>query len=838
MTPEEYQRISDVFAGACECADGERASHLDRACGSDALLRSRVEAMLQSDAEGEAFVHDAAVMIRAGVEESMQDDGQSEGAPTRIGHYRIQRKIGEGGMGVVYLAEQDHPRRSVAVKVIRSGVMSRELLRRFEFEAQVLGQLRHPGIAHVYEAGSAESDRGELSYFAMEFVEGPPLDRYARENKLGTRKRLELMSQICDAVQHAHQKGVIHRDLKPGNILVEENGQPKILDFGVARATNADTNTVTLQTDVGQLVGTLPYMSPEQVGGTPDEIDTRSDVYSLGVICFELLTGRLPHSVRDRSIPEAARIIRDEEPTRLSSIDRALRGDVETIVAKALQKDKTRRYPSAAEMAEDIRRYLRDEPIVARPASTMYQLGKFARRNKGLVVAVCAVLLALVGGLISTSTYAFRERRQRRISEARFEDLRSFAQHVIVDYQDTQRNQGETQARKYLSSLAQQYLDELARDSGGLNLAVLADLATAYSVIGDVLGQPNSANLGDPKAAMENYLKSIAISEDLVKRDPDNIDAKRYLAIRYERAGNLHLFEQDYDAALKCYEKSHALKMAIADADPAGQKNLSFSYNKLGDVYIKIDREDEALEMYNRSLDIRRRLAESSPEDEPSQRDYSVGLNRVGDVLMELDRKEEALSRYEDSLARRMERAERQPDNMQARMDAAVGHFKHGAGLAAVGRVDESLAAYRTSRSMLQAMAADDPSNTTARLGAAEMSGQIGNVLLDSGRLEAAIEEFTKQTQEIEAAMPEEKLPATVRELLAGAHQLRGQAMLKLAGGESVSASRADDCRAEGCAALRRANEHFLVLSDDGTAVPEQLTADLKSCDAPGDAER
>src|SRR5215468_3470847 len=250
--------------------------------------------------------------------------------PSRIGRYSILRILGEGGMGTVYEAEQESPKRAVALKVIRAGHVSPEMLRRFEHESAVLGRLQHPGIAQVYEAGTVQDERGHsVPFFAMEFIRGVPLTDFAEKWKLGTGQRLDLIARICDAVYHAHQKGIIHRDLKPGNILVDESGQPRILDFGVARATDSDIQQATLQTDIGQLIGTVPYMSPEQVGGDPGELDTRSDVYALGVIAYELLAGRLPYDLKRRAIHEAARVIREEEPTRLSVVNRTLRGDVE-----------------------------------------------------------------------------------------------------------------------------------------------------------------------------------------------------------------------------------------------------------------------------------------------------------------------------------------------------------------------------------------------------------------------------------------------------------------------------------------------------------------------------
>jgi tetratricopeptide (TPR) repeat protein len=330
----------------------------------------------------------------------------------RIGRYRILRLLGEGGMGSVYEAEQEQPRRRVALKVIKTAWASSELLRRFELEFQTLGRLHHPGIAQIYEAGSAETGFGSQPFFAMELIQGKPLVDHASAHHLNMRQRLELMIKICAAVEHAHQRGIIHRDLKPGNIMVDETGQPKVLDFGLARVTDGDMQA-TRQTDMGQLLGTLPYMSPEQVMGDPLALDTRSDVYALGVILYELLAGKLPYQV-SRQVVEMVKTIQQVDPTRLSSLNRAYRGDVDTIVGKALEKDKTRRYGSAAELAADLRRYLEDRPIAAKPASTSYQLQKFARRNKTLVVGIAAVFLTLVIGVVVSTWQAVRARQAER----------------------------------------------------------------------------------------------------------------------------------------------------------------------------------------------------------------------------------------------------------------------------------------------------------------------------------------------------------------------------------------------------------------------------------------
>ena len=375
----------------------------------------------------------------------MPDEGVPNGEPgarrypEKIGRYTILRLLGEGGMGSVYLAEQENPHRIVALKVIRPGFVSADLLRRFEQEGHALGRLQHAGIAQIYEAGMADSGFGPQPYFAMEFIAGQTLIEYVEQRHLDVRARMELMAKVCDAVSHAHQRGVIHRDLKPGNILVDEEGQPKILDFGVARVTDSDVET-TRQTDVGQLVGTLQYMSPEQVQPDPTELDIRSDVYALGVILYQLLAGKVPHDMGGMALPEIVRTIRDVDPARLSSISRIYRGDIETIVAKALEKDKMRRYASAAELAADIRRYLADQPIVARPPTTSYQLLKFARRHRTLVAGTMAVFLVLIAGVVVSTWQLVRARR----AEASAQAVNDFLQNDLLAQASAANQSGPT----------------------------------------------------------------------------------------------------------------------------------------------------------------------------------------------------------------------------------------------------------------------------------------------------------------------------------------------------------------------------------------------------------
>ncbi len=438
MKPERYQSLKEHFIQARDLRGPQRETYLDRACAEDASMRVDLERLLAAHDSDGGVLCTPSPIDGGGKSSGVSDDDflarHVFGLPTGewTGRYRIRGILGEGGMGVVYEAEQANPNRTVALKVIRPGVMTRSMLARFRHEAQMLGRLQHSGIAQIFEADTTPDGQ---PFFAMERVDGEPITRYAKRRQLSIRERLELMKRVCAAVEHAHQKGVIHRDLKPDNILVDRDGTTKILDFGVARATDSDVQNTTLQTDMGQLIGTIPYMSPEQVLGDSTLVDTRSDVYALGVLTYELLSGRQPYDLGGRSIPEAVLIIREHQPDRLSSVNKILRGDLETITAKALEKDPTRRYASAAALAEDITRYLRNEPIAARPSTAMYQFRKLVVRHKLPFALVAVLFLSITGfGVWMAMLYTRADglRAEAVIESAKSQQIQTFLQYVIL----------------------------------------------------------------------------------------------------------------------------------------------------------------------------------------------------------------------------------------------------------------------------------------------------------------------------------------------------------------------------------------------------------------------
>jgi eukaryotic-like serine/threonine-protein kinase len=585
MTPERWRIIKEVGDLALEREPAQRAAFLAIACRDDELLCRDVESVIARATASEGIL-DGPIWEKLGIEPAAAGE-VDRWIPASVGGFRLLRVIGEGGMGIVYEAEQDHPRRIVALKVIRPGFASPEFLRRFARESEVLARLQHPGIAQIYEAGAAETDFGSQPYFAMEFIHGMPLGEYAQSHHLDTRQRLELIAKVCDGVDHAHQRGVIHRDLKPGNIPVDETGQPKVLDFGVARVTEGDA-PATEQTDLGQMIGTLAYMSPEQVAADPLKVDQRSDVYALGVILYELLAGRLPYQL-SLQLPEAVLTIQQEDPTPLRSISRAYRGDVETIVAKALEKDKARRYESAAELAGDIRRYLEDEPISARPASLSYQVQKFTRRHKGLVAAAAVVFVVLAGGIVVSTREALKARQAEQTAQA----INDFLQNDLLAQAstDTQSEPGvkpdpHLEVRTALDRAAARLMGKFDRQPE-VEAAIRDTIAQTY------------IDLGLYAAARTQLERALALFRRVLGvENPKTLRTMSHLAFAIFHLGQ-------YTQAAVLFNQTLEIQRSVLGSEHPDTLN---SMNGLANDFLLLGKYAQAEALHKQILEIRRRV--------------------------------------------------------------------------------------------------------------------------------------------------------------------------------------------------------------------------------------
>jgi serine/threonine protein kinase len=520
--------VDAILSAALELPSAEeRAEYVQRICGDNAELQKRVDELLAAHFAAGEFLEQPAATILCRNGEDIQ-----AGPGTLIGPYKLLQQIGEGGMGIVFMAEQTEPiQRTVALKIIKPGMDTRQVIARFEAERQALAMMDHPSIAKVLDAGTTANGR---PYFVMELVKGVPITKYCDDHKLTVRQRLELVKPVCEAVQHAHQKGIIHRDLKPTNVLVAEydtHAIPKVIDFGVAKATAQKLTERTMFTEFGQVIGTVEYMSPEQAKFNQLDIDTRSDIYSLGVLLYELLTGTTPFErqrLREAAFDEVLRIIREEEPpkpsTRLTSsefspsiaanrhteparLSREVKGELDWIVMKCLDKDRNRRYETADALDRDIRNYLADEPVQACPSSPAYRFRKFARRNRAGLLAAGAVAGALVIGTVISTWQAVRATRAEKLATAAQNEAEANLQKMRAA---NDLRKGLTDKRQYANAFRFAILGD-AEQLDAVIAAAITDRATSAIDGFDALVQGELRLVGgDIDGAVESIEQAIA----------------------------------------------------------------------------------------------------------------------------------------------------------------------------------------------------------------------------------------------------------------------------------------------------------------------------------------
>jgi len=678
--------VKSVFGKALELATpADRAAYLDQTCGRDAALRGEVEGLLAALGDAGGFMTHPAV-----APPDLAAPGPDVTVGTTIGPYTLLQKLGEGGMGAVYLAEQDRPvKRRVALKLIKAGMGSAQAVARFEQERQTLALMDHPNIAQVFDAGTtgpcpppppsqngAEDVNGlhlpeagigvggegpDRSYVVMELVTGVPITQFCDQERLTPRDRLELFLPVCQAVQHAHQKGIIHRDLKPSNVLVTRyDGRPvpKVIDFGVAKAVGPTLSERARLTEVGVLVGTLEYMAPEQAELNNLDIDTRADIYSLGVILYELLTGSPPFTseqLRGVGLAEMLRLVKEVEPprpsTRLSSSDelpriaasrrvesrtltRQVAGELDWIVMKCLEKDRTRRYETANELALEIQRYLADEPVIAGPPSATYRLKKFLRRNRGAVVAASLVVLALLGGVVGTTAGLVRAEKARQAQAERAEGER--VARVAAEKAEKAARESEADTNAFSDFLVNDVL-WVARPAGerggmGVHVTMREALEAAQGKIGTRFRDRPRAEatarhalgvtfrlIGEPRQAEPHLRRAVSLRKEALGDDhEDTLQSQNSLGVLLNELGR-------HEEATPLLEQTLKLRQAKLGADHP--HTLSTMAN-LGGSYLAGAQLDLALPLFKEALELRTAKLGTEDPDTLNSMDHLAGAYR------------------------------------------------------------------------------------------------------------------------------------------------------------------------------------------------------------------
>lgn len=747
MTPERWQQIKDALSEALTRPLGERGAFLAQVGRDDAELEREVGSLLAADKEAGSFIVEPALANADASSVLDQYLGAPKWAGRRVGPYLLLREIGHGGMGAVYLGTRvdDEYQKQVAIKVIRSTFDSADIERRFRHERQILANLDHPNVARLLDGGSTEDGS---PYFVMEYIDGLPIDAYCNTHQLSIEARLAVFRSVCAAVHYAHQRLVVHRDLKANNILVTEGGVPKLLDFGIAKLLDADSPSAADRTVTAMRVMTLESASPEQVRGDP--VTTSTDVYALGVLLHRLLTGRGPYEGATTTSHDLARAICDEHPRRGSDMvtdvraARRLVGDLDTIVLKALQKDPARRYGTVEQFADDIGRHLDGRPVLARPDTLGYRSNRFVRRHKRAVAGAVLLMISLVGGTIATAWQAHVAQRERARAERRFNDVRRLANSFLFEFHDAIENlPGSTKARELVVRRALEYLDSLSSESGH-DPSLERELGESYEKIGDVQGLPQAANLGDTAGALRSHQTALALRQRLADRKPSDPVIQRELKTTSDHLSTILAATGDARGAEQYQRKSLKIAETLLARNPGGRaerRSMAIAYHNAGDL--AADRGDwsASLAAYTKESSIFDALLVSDPGNVRAQRDAALACKKLGAILEKMGDRAAALSNYRRAVALDEIRA-RDANDRQAHLDLSYGYASIGYTLSSNGDTVGALENYQRALAARRQVADADPHDVNAADAVARAHLSIGHVLQNAGRLGESIQQF------------------------------------------------------------------------------------------------
>lgn len=794
---KSWGRVGELFHAACALAVDEREPWVRSAC-SDDRISAEVLALLKAYEEDPAFLERP---VPADVADALHAVTSQPVEGRRLGPYRLVREIGRGGMGIVYEALQtdgDFSRR-VAIKLVPSGWTASSLTERFRYERRVLARLDHPGIARLLDAGT--TDEG-APYFVMDLVDGLPIDFWCRERALTVRQRVELILRVSEAVEHAHRNLVVHRDLKASNILVAADGQPKLLDFGIAKFLSEEAESHGGLTGTGQQVFTPGYASPEQIRG--EGATTATDVYSLGVLLYLLLTEQPPYDVAALSPLEAMRTVCEVEPRAPSSVApihwrRTLQGDLDNILLKALRKSPHERYRSVHAMGDDLRAWLDGRPVSASPATLWYRTRKLAARRKAAALAVAAVSLALAAGAAATAWQAHVARLERDKAESRFREVRVFSRSLLFELHDAIKGlPGSTSSRQLLLSRATEFLDGLAKDAGD-DRALKVELAEGYRRLGHVQGSEFSENVGDVASAIGSFEKAVRLGEEVLAQAPRSSEGAIVLTGAYADLAAAKLTRGEIDPAEQAYRRQLAIveQLERTNATEAGVlEALASNYNTLG--YFRGVRKDYsgAKALYAKSISLHDALPPQR-ESEDSIRSHAFALKRLGALLVFEGSLDDGEARYRAALALDEQMIARHPDDARYRYDMTFS--LNDLALIASKRGDSAGAESMWTRTLAirQAALAADPKNARTISGIAYIRAALGNLYLSRKQVAEAIDEYREQVRLRDRLIEVSgSLPGRVKEL-ADARVCLARALLDRAEGERGD-RRADSVREAG----------------------------------------